>query len=423
MIVTGIDYAGLSHDDNNMKENLTIDPSDGLYSSRIAATYVKFLRKAYSHVDIDDILAYAGMEMYQVEDEDHWFTQEQADRFNERVVRSPGTGTSPGSGKVWLFSRLDRFCESYILGHMSTGKAYEMVARISSKFVESDTYESTRLASNKVRVVVTPRPGVHEKPYQCQNRIGYFEAFSVLFDHKFLHVEHPKCVFRGDECCEYLVTWREFRHGFWKKVRTIGGAAFLAATALLFLQGTTAGLTGVSIALTGLMLFSSWVWRLERHELHAAMDNLSQSANDVITKMETGNRNARMTQEIGHILTRQETVAGVLNEVTRILEKRLDYDRGVILMADKKKGVLEAKDTFGYSKDLDALNNGILTLDASDLLPVKCFRERRPFLVNDFDEPPGGLGVNTEIAQKLGIKSFLLPHNVRRGSHRRPCGG
>ena len=58
-----------------MSKDRAISPSDRLYNSRIIATYIKFLRKEYGHVDIEDILSYAGMETYQVEDEAYWFTQ------------------------------------------------------------------------------------------------------------------------------------------------------------------------------------------------------------------------------------------------------------------------------------------------------------------------------------------------------------
>ena len=391
-----------------MEKQPAIEPSDSLYSSRIVAAYMKFLRKEYSHAAIDDILSYAGMEAYQVEDEDHWFTQKQVDRFNERVVEVTGNqDISREAGRFGFSPGSIGFVRSYILGHMSIGKAYEMVAQISQKFVKSCTYESTKLASNKVRIVVTPRPGVQEKLYQCQNRMGYFEAFSTLFGRKFPHVDHTKCVFRGDEYCEYLVTWREFRHEFWKKVRTLGGAALLAAAAFLFLRSTVAGLTGLLAALTGLMFFSSWVGKLQRQELYAGIDNLSRSTDDMARKMETSDNNTRMTQEIGHILTKQESVAGVLHEVTRILEKRLDYDKGIILIADKNRRILEAKDRFGHPKELEVLNNGILGFDASDMLLVRCFREQKPFLVNNSDEPPDALVVNTEIVRKLGITSFL----------------
>ncbi len=212
-----------------MKRNPVIGPSDGLYNSRIIATYIRFLRKAYSHANIDDILDYAEMEICQVEDEDYWFTQEQADRFNERMVAITGKhDIARDAVRLGLSTDSIGFMKSYILGHMSIGKASQMIAQISSRFVRSDTYESTRLASNKVRIVVTPRPGVQEKSYQCQNRIGFFEAISTLFHQNFPHVEHTRCLFNGDECCEYLGTWREFRYEFWKKIRNFGGVFLFA---------------------------------------------------------------------------------------------------------------------------------------------------------------------------------------------------
>ena len=74
-----------------MSKNGAISQSDRLYNSRITATYVKFLRKEYSYIDIEDVLSYAGMKTYQVEDEAYWFTQEQVDLFNERAVKATGS--------------------------------------------------------------------------------------------------------------------------------------------------------------------------------------------------------------------------------------------------------------------------------------------------------------------------------------------
>ena len=86
-------------------KSTTIGPDDKLYNSRIIATYIMFLKKEYSHVNIDDVLSYARMEIYQVEDDSYWFTQEQVDRFNERVVKLTGeTRHIKRSGSFWLFS-------------------------------------------------------------------------------------------------------------------------------------------------------------------------------------------------------------------------------------------------------------------------------------------------------------------------------
>ena len=55
-----------------------------LYNSRIYKTYLRLLKQRYPHVDIAEILEHAEMEPFQVEDEGHWFTQEQVDLFHEQ---------------------------------------------------------------------------------------------------------------------------------------------------------------------------------------------------------------------------------------------------------------------------------------------------------------------------------------------------
>ncbi|NOQ67486.1 MAG: hypothetical protein GQ556_09785, partial [Desulfobacterales bacterium] len=46
-----------------------------LYSSRIVDNYIKLINKQYSFINVEELLNYAGMEAYQVEDEGHWFSQ------------------------------------------------------------------------------------------------------------------------------------------------------------------------------------------------------------------------------------------------------------------------------------------------------------------------------------------------------------
>jgi signal transduction histidine kinase/CheY-like chemotaxis protein/HPt (histidine-containing phosphotransfer) domain-containing protein len=391
------------------KTDIEVDPSDELYNSRIISTYLKFLRKEHSYVDLNDVLSYAGMETYQVEDEDCWFTQEQTDRFNQRVVELTGDpDISREAGRFGLSPDSLGFVKSYIFGHLSIGKVFDVITQISLAFVKSSTYESTMLSPTKIRIVVTPKNGVQEKPYQCQNRMGYFEAVSTLFPRSLVRVEQTKCIFKGDECCEYVVTWLQFKHRSLKRVRRFGVIGLLGVVSALFFQDLVAGLTGLAASLAVLMTFSAWLGNLERKELHAGMDNLSRSTNDLIRKMEIGDTNARVIRETGEILAKQDSMEDVLEEVSRIFEKRLAYYQGLIFIADRGKGILEAKGMFGFSpEEREAFSEGVLRLDAEEALPVKCFLERKPFLVNDFDALPESMKIDTNIPKKLGIKSAV----------------
>ena len=398
-------------DGDTMSKNRPISPSERLYSSRIISTYIKFLRKEYSHVDINDILTYAGMEKYQVEDEAYWFTQQQVDLFNERAVGLTGKDDiAREAGRFGLSPDSLGFVKSYILGCLSIGRVWEMGAKVSHKFSKSCTYESERLAPNQTKIVVTPKPGVQEKPYQCQNRMGYFEAVCTLFRHKFPQIEHTKCMFRGDDCCEYVVTWREFSYETWKKIRAFAGTCLSAAAVAMLVLYPPAGPVAVAVVLAVLLVFSSYIWKLERREFQNGINNLSLSTEEVVKKMETSIKNMDFARQVVVALSLESNREGMMKQITSLFEKELDYDRGMIFLANKEKSRLEFYDSFGYTEKYMPLlkkMNPNLRPDSTGVFTV-CFRERRPFLINDLDEIAEKLSSRSlDFAKQMGAKAFI----------------
>jgi HD-GYP domain-containing protein (c-di-GMP phosphodiesterase class II) len=394
-----------------MNPDRPISPSDKLYNSRIIVTYIKFLRKQYSHVNINDILSYAGIESYQVADEACWFTQEQVDLLNERAVQLTGKDDiAREAGRFGLSPDSIGFLKSYILGRVSIGKGFEMIAQITPRFVKSCTWQSTRLGPNKAKVVVTQNPGAQEKPYQCQNRIGYFESGAALFRLKFPRIEHPKCFFRGDECCEFVVTWREFKHQTWNAIRDYGGLCLLAMVGAVFLRNPLLGLIAAVPALMALLAFSFIVWNLEKKELQDGIDNLSQSTEEVVQKMETSIKNMDFAREVIVALSLERNREGMVGQIISLFEKGLDYDRGMILLANKEKSSLNYYGGFGYAEEyLPLLKtwNPRLRPDSTGVFTVS-FRERRPFLVNNVDDIATKLSSRSlEFARRLGTKAFI----------------
>ena len=68
-----------------------------LYNSRILNTYLEFIRKDHPETNIEYVLNYAGITLYEVEDEGHWFNQKQVDRFYEVAQQNNRAGkTWPG---------------------------------------------------------------------------------------------------------------------------------------------------------------------------------------------------------------------------------------------------------------------------------------------------------------------------------------
>ena len=84
------------------------------------------------------------------------------------------------------------------------------------------------------------------------------------------------------------------------------------------------------------------------------LSNLKESSDQLVDQIEINYNNRVVTREIGQIINRQTSLEGVLAEVAKVLEHRLDFDRGMIMLTNKDKTRLRFEAGFGYS---DALVN------------------------------------------------------------------
>ena len=57
----------------------------GLYNSFVLDAYVKLINKKYPFIDVEDLMSSAGLKDYQLGDHSVWFTQQQVNRFHQRL--------------------------------------------------------------------------------------------------------------------------------------------------------------------------------------------------------------------------------------------------------------------------------------------------------------------------------------------------
>ena len=73
--------------------------SDGrrLYNSRIIDNYIRLIERKYPQIRVATLLDYAGMTAHEVADEGHWFTQDQIDRFHEKLSFLTSNASMPSA--------------------------------------------------------------------------------------------------------------------------------------------------------------------------------------------------------------------------------------------------------------------------------------------------------------------------------------
>jgi len=396
-----------------------------LYNSRIINSFILLIKHKYSYVHIGELLEYAGMKEYEVADQAHWFRQEQVDRFYEKLVQMTGNQKiAREAGRYAASPDVLGAMRQYILGLVDAASTFEIISKTTANFTRSSRYESRRTSSNSVEIVVTPvRPGI-EKPYQCENRIGFFEAIVLIFNHKITDlqyfpeiqhlptIQHPECVFRGDPACRYLVSWDKTVFLFLKKARNLVFLLLLAGNLALTAAGKWA-LLPVSLlaSLCGLLLLAVAAGSSEKKALKASLNSTKDSVDNLLDQINLNFNNALLSHEIGRRLGSYTRVEDMLPDVAGIMQRRLDYDRGLILLASRDHSSLELRASYGYSQEelicLGALQWRLDEEGAQDVY-LTSFREQRPFLVNDLEHAAESLGtLRLACVRSTGTRAFI----------------
>lgn len=386
---------------------------DLLYNSRIIDTYIKLLKKQHPDIDAGIALEYASMQSYEVADQSHWFTQLQIDRFYEKTVELTGNPRiAREAGRYSASPEAIGAMRQYILGLVGPAHAFGLIRNASSKFTRSSLYQSRRLGDNSVEVIVTPHFGTEEKPFQCENRMGFFEAVCMMFNNNMPVIEHPECLFSGGRHCRYVVSWKPSAADLLGKTRDISAIALTGACAAAAFWNpvlTAETLLPASVAAVAALAYTART--KEAAELRRSLDNLFDSSEKLIEQMNINYSNSLMNNEIGQAISAPTEVDEILANVIQVLEKRLDFDRGMIMLANKERKQLLFRTGFGYTSDqLQMLNNTSFHLDkpSSQGVFVVAFHEQRPFLIDDVQGLQNKLSQRSySLIEKLGARSFI----------------
>ncbi|MDH3329395.1 MAG: ATP-binding protein [Desulfobulbaceae bacterium] len=397
------------------------DEKKPLYGSVGINIYLKLIRRKYPQVDVEELLAYSEMEPYQVTDEGHLFSQRQINLFMEKLVEV--TGNKNIAREAGRFASSPEALGSItrsVLGLIGPVKYYDLLGKYANRITKASRYESKKIGPNKVEVTVTPFPGTREKWFQCDNRMGYWDAVSSIFNLRLPKIDHPECLFKGGKVCRYIITYQKSPLTILKNVRTICAAllivlCFLVPTFMHFLGHSFSPVKAFTflyiITVTFLLAFNWILKRLEFNNLLYTIETLRTSADELTDQVEINYTNSLLVSEIGQTLAKESEFDGMFAEVIRILHKRLDYDRVLIMLANNDQTKLQFQAGFGYDpKQMEVLRNISFHLDNPESKGIftVAFQEKKGQILNDIADVKDKLTPRSlEFAHKMGAKSLI----------------
>ena len=150
---------------------------------------------------------------------------------------------------------------------------------------------------------------------------------------------------------------------------------------------------------------------VEKQELVCTVNNQGNAADELIEEISIRHDNALLVEEIGQAASTIKDTEKLLNAVMRIIETRIHFDRGMIMLADSTRKRLVFSAGFGYdSEQKELLRGAMFHLDRPEAsgVFVVAFRDQKPLLVNSVEEIEQTVSRRSlEFAKSMGVKSLI----------------
>ena len=395
----------------NQKNNYTTENTP-LYNIRIIRTHIDFIKKNFPDINTDTLLEYAGITKFQYNDYGYWCTQKQINKLNGiLVIKTGNQDISRYTGRHLIDSQ--NIFAQYILGFKKPSYLAHQVGSIYSKLSLGALTSGRKIGKNKAELIVTPKPNVKEQLFQCRNRIGSLEGVYKFFLGKYPKIEHTDCFHLGDDYCRYIISWdKPSNKIYWIKTRNhsivIGGIFTLLA--FVFLPAIYALLTAL-FSLSIVMYLTQQSFRLEKEKMQKDFSQVSQTAEEYWAELNAGYNVTKLVQEVGEITSVVQSEIEISSAISGVMSKRLDYDRGAILLAKEDKDILFFGGGYGFTEnEIEIMNNTQFRIDniGTEGILQKVFNKQEPALVENMSKISHKLTPqNYAIVQKLKVESLI----------------
>jgi signal transduction histidine kinase len=400
---------------------MALSPDTPLYNSRIFDAYLKLLQKRYPHLDITELLRHAQMKVTEIADQGHWFSQRQVDLFHEKLVQLTGdTDIAREAGRYAASPDALGPFRFFIMGLISPEYLFRIIEMIGRTFSRSSRCSSRLVGRRQLELTVTFEEGVRENPRQCQNRIGFIEAVFLVYGQPFPEIEHEECIFNGGNCCRYLIRWRPTiaSRVVWAR-RASFSLLMLSSVVVAYLSSNPFIASALMTLLSLYLGLSLMVQKVERKSLISSLNNMRTSSEKLLSQVQEGYDSALMIKELGQVISNKVELDEIVSSVNEVLKERLNYGRGLLLLADRDRRSFDLKGSFGSNEETErTLRKLLLSLDISVAQGVlgRCFHSQKPLLVNRMsDVEKDAIPESFAFFSAIGVTAFICVPIVCEG--------
>jgi diguanylate cyclase (GGDEF)-like protein len=219
--------------------------ASGLTSGLILA----YVERDFGRTAVDDLLERVGMggRERELRDEDSWFPFATKIRLWDAAAAVTGDAdVAERVGEAGFDLSVGTRVKQAMRALGSPDFLFRNIARVNNKFNWAHTLQVLERETCRVRLAYRDVSGVGYHAYDCQYATGLLRMVPPLFGLPHARVDHPVCGVRGDDCCEFEVTWTSGPQSV-RRAATIGGLLAAALTGAGAVFGPALVAAGVAL--------------------------------------------------------------------------------------------------------------------------------------------------------------------------------
>ncbi len=318
-------------------------------STQLVASVLTYVEKRYGRETLEAAVDDAGLSMAELEAKDHWVSSNAVRRLNHAMVEHSGN-------PMLLYDAGLALIDPEYIGGLyyavrtlgSPALVYRQLPALNRPLSKITNWEIAEINRGRAVINFHVSEGHSDDEHFCLNRKGALAGIPKGLGLPPAQVEHPVCLHRGGDHCEYHVSWQA------------PDMILRSVTALVLLA---AAITGGSMlmgwispaflpALLGLLLALATYAALSlRHQYQAAAASTAAYLQSNQRRSEAEYQRYRDLATLTKIdrLTRQQLqvddlIATALEEITNTL----GYERVLFMSLDERDRVLRHAHSVGY---------------------------------------------------------------------------
>ena len=335
-----------------------------IYNTILINPFISLFKYKYPHVNIEDILNFARIDVAQVGDPLVWLTQRQINDFCDRLrlyFDNPQYIAREAGHFIYSDKSLGLF-KKFTLKLLTVGYLFQNASKYGASITKVQEYTSRKLASNKYEITCRIKPGVVEHELQEHNRLGCLEAAPLLFSDHLGKIESR----RDGNTTTYTVTWEKPKSEIFAKIKL---SFFLSSLLIVPLTWHFYG-PHLAVNMTGLYIMGGLIlvslqYRHAYRELKRAFHIQETSSEHILKKFIDDYDQVFYLNKVGRIVIKHNIIDKFLDDIHKLL-KELGYAKVAFFINGFKGDHIAPKGIFGFSEGLQRLKIRLEEINKTD---------------------------------------------------------